>query len=194
MRLTVLSPRSAKVLRRFAGSQPERLVAGARRRAVARRVAADYDRAVAMAVPVDLLRRVPLLSGLADDELGELAAHFRERVYDRGAPVVSRGSAGAGFFIIAEGEATVAAGGRTTTRLRRHDFFGEVALIDGGRRSADITAETNMRCWGISQTEFRAFVKAHPEVAWTLLEVLVARLRAAEAGPPRVRARRWPRR
>ena len=42
-----------------------------------------------MAVPVDVLRRVPLLSGLQDDELMELAARFRERVYDAGAPVVT---------------------------------------------------------------------------------------------------------
>src|SRR5919198_4987567 len=134
-----------------------------------------------MGVPVDVLRRVPLLSGLQDDELAELAGRFRERVYDAGAPVVSRGSAGAGFFIIAEGEAILGPPGRAAARLRRNDFFGEVALIDGGRRSADITAATNMRCWGIAQKEFRAFVKQHPEVAWTLLEVLVARLRAAES-------------
>src|SRR3954471_15766454 len=147
-----------------------------------------------MGVPVDLLRRVPLLSGLADDELAALAARFRERTYDAGAPVTSRGGSGAGFFVIAEGEATVGAPGHPLARLRRHDFFGEVSLIDGGRRSADITAVTNMRCWGISQREFRAFVKQHPDVAWALLEVLVARLRAAEAaasGRERPARRRW---
>jgi CRP-like cAMP-binding protein len=152
-----------------------------------------------MGVPVDLLRRVPLLSGLADEELAALATRFRERVYDAGAPVTTRGSSGAGFFVIAEGEAVVGATDRPAARLRKHDFFGEVSLIDGGRRSADITAETNMRCWGISQREFRTFVKAHPEVAWALLEVLVARLRAAEAaaagrGRPGARRRWWGRR
>jgi len=151
-----------------------------------------------MAVPVDLLRRVPLLEGLADDDLAELATRFRERVYDAGAPVVSRGSSGAGFFVIAEGEAAVGAVERPAARLGRHDFFGEIALIDGGRRSADITAITNLRCWGISQREFRAFVKQHPEVAWALLEVLVARLRAADAAaagrPPPLRRRWWSRR
>src|SRR3954452_20529041 len=151
-----------------------------------------------MGVPVDLLRRVPLLAGLGDDELAALAARFRERMYDAGAPVTTRGGTGAGFFVIAAGEAIVGPSNRAKAGLRRHDFFGEVALIDGGRRSADITAASNMRCWGISQREFRAFVKQHPEVAWALLEVLVARLRAAEAaaagrGRP-ARRRRWGRR
>jgi CRP/FNR family transcriptional regulator, cyclic AMP receptor protein len=147
-----------------------------------------------MAVPVDVLRRVPLLSGLEDEELAELGARFRERVYDAGAPVVSRGSSGAGFFIIAEGEAVVGTPERPAARLGKHDFFGEIALIDGGRRSADITAETNLRCWGIAQREFRGYVQQHPEVAWALLEVLVKRLRAAEAAGGASRAprrRRW---
>src|ERR1700709_2628358 len=112
-----------------------------------------------MAVPLAGRRRGPLLSGLQDDDLAALATRFRERVYDAGSPVVSRGSSGAGFFIIAEGKAVVGAPGRPGARLARNDFFGEVALIDGGRRSADITAETNMRCWGIAQKEFRVFVK-----------------------------------
>jgi CRP-like cAMP-binding protein len=145
-----------------------------------------------MGVPVELLRRVPLLAGLGDDELTALAARFRERVYDAGAPVTTRGGTGAGFFVIAEGEALVGRSDRPTARLGRHDFFGEVSLIDGGRRSADITAVTNLRCWGISQREFRAFVKQHPGVAWALLEVLVARLRAAEAAASgRGRPARW---
>jgi CRP-like cAMP-binding protein len=145
-----------------------------------------------MGVPVELLRRVPLLAGLADEELTELAARFRERVYDAGAPVTTRGGTGAGFFVIAEGEARVGSSDRPIARLGRRDFFGEVSLIDGGRRSADITAVTNLRCWGISQREFRAFVKQHPEVAWALLEVLVARLRAAEAAASgRERPARW---
>src|SRR3954471_11147506 len=102
-----------------------------------------------MGVPADLLRRVPLLAGLADDELAALAARFRERIYDAGAPVTTRGSAGAGFFVIAEGEGFLASAGggalvgapeTPPARRPRHVFFGGVALIEGGRRSADITA------------------------------------------------------
>ena len=148
-----------------------------------------------MGVPVEILRRVPLLSTVDEAELAELAERFCERAYDRGAPVVSRGSSGAGFFIIAEGEARVHAGDKALARLRKNDFFGEVALIDGGRRSADITAETNVRAWGISRNAFRAFVRQHPEVAWRMLEVLAARRRAADAaapkGPSAPQKRQW---
>jgi CRP/FNR family cyclic AMP-dependent transcriptional regulator len=143
-----------------------------------------------MSVPVAVLRRVPLLIGVDDDDLAALAARFQERAYDRGSPVVSRGSSGAGFFIIGEGEATVLKGGRPAGRLGRHDCFGEVALIDGGKRSADIVADTNMRCWGISRSEFRTFVRDHPEVAWALLETLARRLRASDKPPPPPRTRR----
>src|SRR2546423_62401 len=67
-----------------------------------------------MGVPVEVLRRVPLLSTVDDEELAQLAGRFCERTYDRGAPVVSRGSSGAGFFIIAEGEALVGEGAGAT--------------------------------------------------------------------------------
>ena len=147
-----------------------------------------------MSVPVNVLRRVPLLAAVDDAELVKLADRFCEKTFDRGSPVVSRGSSGSGFFIIAEGEALVSGGGARTAHLGKHDFFGEISLIDGGRRSRDITAETSMRCWGISRKEFRTFVKAHPDVAWSMLEVLCARLRAADVPvPPKAepRSRRW---
>jgi CRP-like cAMP-binding protein len=151
-----------------------------------------------MGAPVDLLRRVPLLAAVDDAALVKLAARFVERSYDRGAPVVSRGSSGQGFFIIAEGEATVDLGDGKVAHLSKYDFFGEIGLIDGGKRSADITAETHLRCWGIGRNEFRTFVKQDPEVAWRLLEVLAARLRVADAaalksGPPPRRHWRWAR-
>jgi CRP-like cAMP-binding protein len=148
-----------------------------------------------MSVPVEVLRRAPLLAGVSDDDVAALAGRFQERAYDRGAPVFSRGGTGDGFFIIAEGEATVMKGGVAASRLKKHDCFGEIALIDGGRRSADIVAETNMRCWGISRNEFRTFVKGHPEVAWALLETLATRLRTADKPVAPVRERRrWLRR
>src|SRR4051794_29477335 len=147
-----------------------------------------------MGVPVDVLRRIPLLAAVDDVELAQLANRFCEKTFDRGSPVVSRGSSGSGFFIIAEGEALVSGGGAKTAHLGKHDFFGEISLIDGGRRSRDITAQSSMRCWGISRKEFRTFVRAHPDVAGAMLEVLAPRLRSADvpvAPPAEPRHRRW---
>src|SRR4051794_41819673 len=103
-----------------------------------------------MSVPVELLRRVPLLAGLGDDDLAALAARFRERVYDAGAPVTTRGSAGAGFFVIAEGEAGVGATERPLAPLRRPDFFCGGAPLHGGRRGGGNTPPTHQRPRGVS--------------------------------------------
>jgi len=147
-----------------------------------------------MGVPVEALRGVPLLAGLDDDALAALATRFCERAYDRGAPVVSAGSSGDGFFIVAAGVATVVKGGVPTMRLGKNDCFGEIALIDGGKRSADIVADTNLWCWGISRKSFQAFVKEHPQVAWALLETLAVRLRKSDKPAPPPPRRGWRRR
>jgi CRP/FNR family transcriptional regulator len=128
----------------------------------------------------DVLRRVPLLAGLSGRELKGLAKRFREHRYPEGAEVVVEGRTAAGFFVIAEGSATVSIDGRHVSTLSAGDWFGEVALIDDGPRSATIIAATDLRCFGITPWEFRPFVKEHPQVAWTLLQTLARRLREAE--------------
>jgi len=127
------------------------------------------------------LARVPLLTGLKKRDLSGLAKRFREHTFRAGDDVTVEGRTGAGFFIVADGRATVRVGERTVSSLGPGDYFGDVALIDSGPRSATITAETDLRCLGITPWEFKPFVKEHPEVAWTLLVALAARLRDAES-------------
>src|SRR4051794_36789442 len=97
--------------------------------------------------PVALLRRVPFFGSLSDQELAQLSERFHERRYDRGSPVTSVGSSGVGFFVIAEGRATVRLHAEAIRRIGPGDHFGEIALIDGGRRSRQIVADTNMLCF-----------------------------------------------
>ena len=99
-----------------------------------------------------------------------------------GSTVTSEGATGTGFFVIAEGTASVTVGGEERARLGPGDYFGEIALIDQDVRSASILAETDLRCYGLTPWEFRPFVEEHPEVAWTLLRTLAQRLRAAQSG------------
>jgi CRP/FNR family cyclic AMP-dependent transcriptional regulator len=97
--------------------------------------------------------------------------------------VTAEGASGAGFFIIADGNATVSVGGEEKATLSPGDYFGEIALVDEGTRTATIVAATDLRCYGLTAWEFRPFVEEHPQVAWPLLKTLARRLREAQAQP-----------
>ena len=133
-----------------------------------------------MAGRVDALRKVPLFSGFGDRDLERLSREFKERTFRAGTEVTREGAPGAAFFVIAEGEATVTVEGEERGKLGPGDYFGEMALIEEAPRSATITADTDLRCFGLTPWEFRPFVERHPEVAWALLQTLSRRLRAAQ--------------
>jgi CRP/FNR family cyclic AMP-dependent transcriptional regulator len=134
-----------------------------------------------MSAPVDALRKVPLFAELSDEDLGRLANQMKERRFSEGKAMTSEGSGGAGFFVITDGNATVSVSGDVRTTLGPGDYFGEIALIDEGTRSATITAATDVTAYGLTSWEFKPFVEDHPEVAWALLQTLAGRLRAAQA-------------
>lgn len=134
-----------------------------------------------MSAPIDALRPVRLFAELEERDLEQLARQLHERRFAEGTEVTSEGAGGAGFFVIAEGNADVAVGGEHRASLGPGDFFGEIALIDTGMRSASITAATDLLCYGLTPWEFRPFVEEHPKVAWALLQVLAARLREAQS-------------
>ena len=133
-----------------------------------------------MSAPLEALRQVPLFDNLDEKDLDQLAQQMHERRFPEGAEVTTEGATGAGFFIIAEGNADVSIGGEHRTTLGPGDHFGEVALIDDGVRSASITAATDLLCYGLTPWEFRPFVEDHPQVAWALLETLARRARQAD--------------
>jgi CRP/FNR family transcriptional regulator, cyclic AMP receptor protein len=131
--------------------------------------------------PVDALRNVPLFGGLSDDDLERLSRQMKERRFNEGSAVTKEGAGGAGFFVIAEGNATVSVSGEVRAQLGPGDYFGEIALIDEGTRSASITAATDLLCYGLTAWEFRPFVEEHPDIAWAMLQTLARRLRESQA-------------
>ena len=130
--------------------------------------------------PIELLQRVPLFADLDRRELQTLARSFRERVFRAGDTVAEEGTGGVGFFVIADGDATVSVRGEERAELHSGDYFGEVALIDEGSRTATVTAKTELRCYGLTSWEFRPLVEGNASIAWKLLRTLAKRLRAAE--------------
>ena len=130
--------------------------------------------------PVESLRRVPLFAELDARELGQVARLFKERRFAQGETVTKEGLGGAAFFLIDSGEAAVTVAGAARASLGPGDYFGEIALIDEGARSATITATTDLVCFGLTLWEFRPLVQASGEISWKLMQALVQRLRAAE--------------
>lgn len=128
----------------------------------------------------ETIASVPLFAGLDRRDLERIANSFKERRFSAGSTLASEGRSGAGFFIITDGTATVTVGGDARGSLGPGDYFGEIALIDDGARSATITAETDMTTYGLTAWEFRPVVEADGRIAWKLLQALAAKLRAAE--------------
>jgi CRP-like cAMP-binding protein len=133
-----------------------------------------------MAAPIELLKRVPIFERLSEKELKTLAATFTDRSFRTGQELTSEGQGAAGFFVIESGEASVAVDGDPRRTLGPGDYFGEIALIDGGARTATITASSDGKCYGLTSWQFRPLVEEHGSIGWTLLEALAARIRELE--------------
>jgi CRP/FNR family transcriptional regulator, cyclic AMP receptor protein len=134
-----------------------------------------------MTTPEDVLAKVPLFSMLSKKDLSRLAGNAHERTFPAGAVLTEQDEAGVTFGVIVEGQAAVDVHGQAARTLGPGDYFGEMALIDHSYRSATITAETELRCLLFTAWVFRPFAMEHPETAWALLEMMVQRVRDAEA-------------
>jgi CRP/FNR family transcriptional regulator, cyclic AMP receptor protein len=128
----------------------------------------------------DVIGKVPLFADLEGRELERIADSFKERHYSAGDTIASEGQSGAGFFVIGDGTATVSVNGQDRGTLGPGQYFGEIALIDEGSRTATITAATDMTCYGMTFWEFRPIVEADSRIAWKLLQALARKLREVE--------------
>ena len=126
---------------------------------------------------VEALERVPLLAGLSKKDRGRLASSMKEATFPAGREIVMEGRAGVGFFVITGGSAAVSIGGEVIRMLGPGDYFGEMALIDGGQRSATVTADSELQVLTMSSWTFKGFVQENPTVAWTLLGTMAERMR-----------------
>ena len=129
--------------------------------------------------PVASLQRVELFAGMDRRQSEQIARLLKERRFAKGETVIMEGSGGAAFFIIESGEASVSSKGVTLATLGRGQYFGEVALIDGGPRSATVTAATDLVCYALTFWEFRPLVERNGTIGWRLLQALAKQLRDA---------------
>lgn len=131
-----------------------------------------------MASDVSGLEEVPLLESLDDEQRAVVADHLDLEIYHPGQAIVREGESGYSFFIIKSGEAVVTRDGEELRTMSHGDFFGEVAIMgQDGRRTATVTATTDLEAWAMFGTSFRELQVGHGEVAQAL-EKAVAERRA----------------
>ena len=90
----------------------------------------------------DVLQTVPLFQGMTDRTIGIIAELAQPATYAPGATLTREGDPGESFIVLTSGTADVSQGGRSLRTLGTGDFLGEVSLIDGGPRTATVTATT----------------------------------------------------
>jgi CRP-like cAMP-binding protein len=121
-----------------------------------------------------------MFSSLNKKELGMISRAADVVKVPAGTEIVTEGTIGHEFYLVMAGEAAVRRNGRKVTALGPGRYFGELALLDKGPRSATVIAETNMDLVVIGQREFMGVLDEVPAVAHKLLVSMAARLREAD--------------
>ena len=135
--------------------------------------------------PAEVVQEIPLFADLTPVQIEQVRRLFKKRVFAAGETVTKEGSGGAAFFLISTGEASVSVRGTPRPGLNPGDYFGEIALIDGGTRAATVTATTELVCFGLTYWDFRPLVQDNAQIAWGLLQAMAKRVRAEQdAGAP----------
>ncbi len=131
------------------------------------------------------LRNVPIFSDLKDSDLDIIAEKMVTRTYEKSQMILLEESQGETFFIIVSGAVKVTRvsdDGREVILaiLGESDFFGEMSLLDGEGRSANIVANENAEVLTLSRSDFLDCLETYPKIAISLLEELAIRLRKSD--------------
>ncbi len=124
-----------------------------------------------------LLASAPLLAGVDPVGLAAIVDRVVDVEYAAGQVIARQGEVGTGFFIVASGRARVVRGGQIVATLGPGDFFGELSVLDGRPRVAQVVADSETVCLALASWEFEAVVNEQPSVALAILRGLAGRLR-----------------
>jgi CRP-like cAMP-binding protein len=128
---------------------------------------------------VGQLSRVPLFSDCSQRDLRTIARVVKDIDHGKGTVIAREGEPGVGLFVIVDGTADVTIGGKKKSSLGPGDFFGEIALLDGGPRTATVTATSDIQLLGLTEWVFRGLMQEHPAIAVKTLQQMATRLRNA---------------
>ncbi len=129
------------------------------------------------------LRRVPIFAACTDDEVRRVAQKTVEIAFPAGRQIMRQGEVSTGFYVIVEGGAAAQSGGKTVAVFGPGEFFGELALLDRGPRTATVVATTDTRTLGIASWDFLAILEEDHTITLKLLYELAHRLRRTISSP-----------
>jgi CRP/FNR family transcriptional regulator, cyclic AMP receptor protein len=133
---------------------------------------------------IKALSTVGLFSGCNKKELQSVARLCTPLSVEEGFVLTTEGTAGRECFVIADGKARVTIGGRKVNEVGPGECVGEMALLDGGPRTATVIAESPMNVYVLSVSEFRSLLGVSPTILRKMAISLAQRLRTREAHYP----------
>ena len=129
---------------------------------------------------LELLKRVPLLAGLGGREIEEVGRLVDEVDIPAGHVLMREGDTGREFFVLVTGTVGIDLGGTRIRTLEPGDFFGEIALLAEGPRTATATADTAATVLVLGHREFHSLMDRFPAIRTCVLEALAKRIRSLE--------------
>ena len=131
---------------------------------------------------IDFIKGVPLFQGLTNRQLKRLAGRFIPRSFKAGEKIVEQGKGGAGMFVVISGRAEAVLETSDTVEaivntFGPNDFFGEIALLDDGPRTASVVAREATDCIGLTRSDFLSLMQNDAEMGVTISEELAKRMR-----------------
>jgi CRP-like cAMP-binding protein len=130
---------------------------------------------------IDLLRAVPLFSGCSQGELRAIGQLGTPIGVEKGEVLTAKGSVGREFFLVLSGVASCRVGKREVAQFTTGGYFGELALLHGGIRTADVVADTAMELLVLDAREFRSMLMTTPGIGVKMLARIAERLADADA-------------
>jgi CRP/FNR family cyclic AMP-dependent transcriptional regulator len=131
---------------------------------------------------LELLRRVPLFSEMGEEELLEIARIAEEMDAPAGKALTHEGRHEGYFFIIVSGTVRIEREGQTINTIRDGDFLGEIALLDGGPRTATATTESPCQLIVMTHQRFEQLLDRSPSIRAAVFGEVGRRLRGLDAG------------
>ncbi|MBW7475864.1 cyclic nucleotide-binding domain-containing protein [Paenibacillus oenotherae] len=141
--------------------------------------AEEYGRLSDMAERVRLLRKVSIFQGLSSRDLFVIAGRLQRMSVAEGGIIIQEGEPGDSLMIVDRGRAGVYRNGQHISGLNRGSFFGEMAILTRGPRTATILAEENVKLWRLDASDFYDMMFDQSSIMLEMMKLLSRRLRAA---------------